>query len=88
MTITMGNNALSDCHSIEQVAELINDEMSTDATAEMIAAAWAIDAIESSDYSDDFSKLMIEAHLEFLIEAGALFDLSDAIEKAYTEKKH
>ena len=83
MTIHIANNALENCHGIDQVVELINCELVTDASEEMIAAKYAYDAAEESGYTDDTS---IEAHLDYLVEAGAKFDFQDALKMAIDEK--
>lgn len=85
MTIQIANNALENCRSIEQVVGLINDEMATDASAEMVAAKYAWDGAKESGYTDDDS---IEAQLDALVEAGAEFDFSNALEMAIAEKKN
>ncbi len=85
MTISIANNALSNCTKIEDVVALINDESATDATAEMVAAKYAWNGAEESGYSDDAS---IEAQLDALVEAGAEFVFSEALEMAIAEKKN
>ena len=80
MTITIANNALTNCTKIEDVVKLINDEMSSDATAEMIAAAYAIDAAEDAGYGCD--KANLEAHLDIIQGAGAKFTYADALNLA------
>ena len=57
MSIQIANNALENCQSIDQVVELINDEMVTDATAEMVAAAYAIGGAEEPGYGLDDANL-------------------------------
>lgn len=81
MTIQIANNALENCNSIEEVVELINDETLTDASAEMIAAAYAIDSAEL-DIDIEYE---IEAHLDELIERGAKFDFIEALEMTIIE---
>ncbi len=84
MAIRIANNALENCHSIKQVVELINNQSATDASAEMVAAAYAWNAAEESGYTDNDS---IEANLDFLRDSGAEFDFSEALEMAINEKK-
>lgn len=85
MAIQIANNALDNCTSIQQVIELINDEMATNATAEMVAAKYAWDGAQESGYIDDAN---IEAQLDALVEAGAEFDFQDALTLAINEKKN
>ena len=84
MTMKIANNELENCNSIGQVVELINDEMSTDASAEMVAAKYALDGAKESGYNDNAS---IEAQLDSLVEAGAEFDFRKALEMAIAEKR-
>lgn len=85
MTIKIANDVLGSCQTIEQVVALINDEMASDASAEMIAAKYAHDAAVDSGYISDDN---IEAQLESLFEAGAIFDFASALEMAIDQKKH
>ncbi len=81
----IANNALENCNSIAQVVELINDEFSSDATAEMIAAAYAIDGATEAGYGlgeDDLS-----AQLDAIQEVGAKFEYAKALELALAKKK-
>lgn len=75
MTISIANNALSNCNSLDQVVELINDDMATDAERFVVAAAYAIDSCEDQD---DITNEELEAHLELLTDAGAEFDSNAA----------
>lgn len=81
MTIQIANNALSNCTSLDQVVELINDDMATDAERFVVAAAYAIDSCEDKD---DITIEEIEAHLELLADAGAEFDHNAAARFAKT----
>ncbi|SEQ48488.1 hypothetical protein SAMN03080615_01635 [Amphritea atlantica] len=83
MTIRIANNALENCFSIDQVVELINDEMSTDATAEMVATAYAMNAAKDAGYGYDEDSL--SAHLDCLVESGAEFDYQEALSSAIAE---
>jgi uncharacterized protein YihD (DUF1040 family) len=85
MTIQIANNALADCHSTEEVVRLMNEDFATDAEPEMIAAKYAYDAADEAGYGIDSTNL--EAHLDVLVEAGAKFDYSAALEVALNEKK-
>lgn len=84
MTIKIANNALDDCTSIEQVVELMNNEFATDASPELIAAAYAIDSIDS-EYNGTTIKDILECHMDFLIDAGAKFNFKKAIDIALNE---
>jgi hypothetical protein len=77
MSIQNANNSLENCHSIEQVVELANDETATDASSEMVAAAYAIAGAEEAGYGTGQAQL--EAQLDALDEAGAEFDYSEAL---------
>ncbi len=81
MTIKIANNALANCTSIEQVVELINNEFETDASPELIAAAYALNAAEFSDYVSD--REVVECHLDYLQNAGAKFGWSKAFDIAH-----
>ncbi|MEE8132136.1 MAG: hypothetical protein V3T40_01005 [Nitrososphaerales archaeon] len=85
MSIQIANNALENCISIDQVVSLINDDAATDATSEMVASAYAINAAEEEGYGSSDENL--EAHLDVLTEAGADFDYSDAMKQAVASKK-
>lgn len=78
--IKIANNSLQNCNSINEVIELINKEELTDASPELIAAAYALDACRESGYG--FGKEEIEAHLDSLVEAGAIFEFIAAREIA------
>jgi len=80
MSITIANNALNNCTKLSDVVELINDESANDATAEMIAAAYAIDAAEEAGYGCGENEL--SAHLNFIEKTGAKFDFAEALELA------
>ena len=83
MTIQIANNALKNCTSIEQVVELINNEFATDASPELIAAAYAVDAAE---FTDNISpREVLEFHLDYLLNAGARFGWSKAVDIAVDE---
>lgn len=85
MAIQIANNALENCNSIQQVVELINNEPSTDAPAELIAAAYAVDAAREQEQDGGFNEAGIEAQLDCLVEAGANFEYPDALENAVAE---
>ena len=65
------------CHSIEQVAEYINNSSDLRGfeqnTPEFLAAAYASDCCEYDSIEE------AEAHLEFLAGAGAKFDTHKAL---------
>jgi hypothetical protein len=82
MTISIANSALSNCQSLEQVVELINDDMATDAERHVVAAAYAIDCCEDEDEANIEE---VETYLDFLVEAGAKFDFKAAIKRATNE---
>ena len=84
--IKIANDALKNCTSIEQVVELINNEFATDASPELIAAAYAVDAAEMDD-SIINPREILEYHLEHLRNAGARFGWSKAIDIAVDEVK-
>lgn len=77
MAIQIVNNILDNCSSIEQVVVLINDELATDASAEMIAAKYAHDGADKAGYGINDSTL--EAQLDVLVNAGVNFDYLDAL---------
>lgn len=83
MTIEISNNKLDNCNSIEQVVELINNEFSSDATAEMIAAAYALQAANEAGYGVDESN--IDYHLDYLKDAGAKFNFNESLTLALNE---
>jgi hypothetical protein len=62
-------------HTVEAVAEYVNNR---DDIADIIAADYALGACEDNGYG--FSKEEAEAHLEFLADAGAKFDKSNALD--------
>ncbi|WP_299195724.1 hypothetical protein [uncultured Amphritea sp.] len=87
-------NAITEAASIEQVVEIINASKAGDVSeyfggsdtreAEEMAGQYAWEAAEESGYTDDGS---IEAQLDFLVEVGAEFDFSAALENAISRKK-
>lgn len=79
MAIQIANNALSNCNSIDQVVELVN-RTGSDASAEMIAAAYAIDGAKENGYGMDREHL--EVYLSALHESGAEFNYQKAREIA------
>ena len=85
MKIQIANNALENCSSISQVAELINDEFASDASAELIAATYAIDGAGEAGYGMGEDEL--SAQLDALEEAGAKFQLAEALEIAMNSVK-
>jgi len=85
MALQSGNNVLANCGSIEQVVELINDEMATDAKDFALAAEYAINAAEEAGCG--MTRADLQAHLDFLSEAGADFDYHEALELALKQKK-
>ncbi|HIF9321687.1 TPA: hypothetical protein ACX6QP_002184 [Photobacterium damselae] len=76
--------------TLEQIADEITDTAKNGATvgferhtAEYIAAAYALDAITEVDAPIDEDN--INAHLEVLKEAGAIFDQIDALNLALSQ---
>ena len=63
-------------HTIESVAQYINNR---DDIADIIAADYALFCCEESGY-DDYSRDCADAHLDFLVDAGAKFDRSEALD--------
>jgi len=85
MTIQIANNALESCNSLDQVVALINDESASDASSEIIAAAYAINSVEESGY--DLNEDNLEAQLDALILSGAWFVYHKSMEQAIASKK-
>tara|TARA_R110002072_G_scaffold266030_1_gene424896 strand:- start:1906 stop:2175 length:270 start_codon:yes stop_codon:yes gene_type:complete len=77
MNITIGNNALENCGSIEQVAALINNDIATDATREEVAAAYAMSCLEEGL---DVNEENLDPHFDLLIKHGADFVAKDALD--------
>ena len=87
-------NAITEAASIDAVVEIINASNKGESSgyfggadtrdAELMAGQYAWEAAEESGYTDDAS---IEAHLDFLIEAGAEFDFAAALKDAISRKK-
>ena len=74
-------------HTIESVAQYINNR---DDMADIIAADYALICCEESGY-DDYSRNCADAHLDFLVEAGAKFNRDEALdlfEQAVALKDH
>ena len=72
-------------HTIESVVDYINNR---DDIADIIAADYALSCCEESGY-DDYSRDCADAHLDFLVDAGAKFNRSEAldlIEQAVAQK--
>lgn len=63
-------------HTIESVAQYINNR---DDIADIIAADYALSCCEESGY-DDYSRDCADAHLDFLVDAGAKFNRSEALD--------
>lgn len=64
---------IKNANSIDQVVDAINDSDNP----EYIAYEYGLDAAEDSGYS--VTKEAIEAHMQYLVEAGANFDLQKAL---------
>ena len=87
-------NAITEAKSLEEVVEIINESKAGNSSAyfggsdtrdaEEMAGQYAWEAAEEAGYTDDAS---IEAQLDFLVEAGAEFDFSTALENAISRKK-
>lgn len=84
-------NSITEAQSIEQVVEIINSDEASEyfggsdtREAEIMAGQYAWKAAEENGYTDNAS---IEAHLDILVEAGAKFDFSAALENAISRKK-
>lgn len=76
-SIHIANNALENCTSIDQVVELMASNK-TDATPELIAAAYAINGAQEAGYGVGDAE--IEAQLDALVEAGAVFQYANAMQ--------
>lgn len=63
-------------HTIESVVDYINNR---DDIADIIAADYALSCCEESGY-DDYSRDCADAHLDFLVDAGAKFNQSEALD--------
>ena len=63
-------------HTIESVVDYINNK---DDIADIIAADYALSCCEESGY-DDYSRDCADAHLDFLVDAGAKFNRSEALD--------
>ena len=63
-------------HTIESVVDYINNR---DDIADIIAADYALSYCEESGY-DDYSRDCADAHLDFLVDAGAKFNRSEALD--------
>lgn len=63
-------------HTVESVAQYINNR---DDIADVIAADYALICCEESGY-DDYSRDCAEAHLDFLVDAGAKFSRNEALD--------
>lgn len=63
-------------HTIESVAQYINNRHDI---ADIIAADYALSCCEESGY-DDYSRDCADAHLDFLVDAGAKFNRSEALD--------
>ena len=63
-------------HNIESVVDYINNR---DDIADIIAADYALSCCEESGY-DDYSRDCADAHLDFLVDAGAKFNRSEALD--------
>ena len=63
-------------HTVESVAQYINNH---DDIADIIAADYALICCEESGY-DDYSRNCADAHLDFLVEAGAKFNRGEALD--------
>lgn len=63
-------------HTIESVVDYINNR---DDIADIIAADYALSCCEESGY-DDYSRDCADAHLDFLFDAGAKFNRSEALD--------
>jgi hypothetical protein len=70
------SNAAMNAHSIEKVAIIVNQVCADTATAEEIAAQYAVQACLSND--DEVVGDLVEVHLEFLAEAGGDFEFREA----------
>jgi hypothetical protein len=85
MTMTIyTSNAIRGYVTIEQVVAHINNGGTCEGiegiefSPEQLAGQYAFDAISESDYTD-FDEDALDAHLDFLVEAGAEFNRRDAI---------
>ena len=70
------NNILT----LERIVEVINDGGTSSSTPEELAGYYAFDAArEGSDNAGDIDSDTIEAHMDFLAEAGARFNYAEAV---------
>ena len=82
------SRAVANAKSIEDVVEIINGGGTCEGmegvefTPEQLAGRYAEDAAYDSDYPVDAGS--IKAHLEFLAEAGAIFEESAAVAHGLT----
>lgn len=75
MTIN-ANRPFDNCGSIEDVVAIINDEFSSEFDSHELAFQYALEScVESGEEPNESN---IEAHLDYLKEAGALFDYHKA----------
>lgn len=89
------SNAITEASNINEVVEIINASSNGESSgyfggtdtrdAEAMAGQYAWEAAKESGYTDDTS---IAAQLDFLVEAGAEFDSTSALENAISRKKH
>lgn len=63
-------------HTIESVVDYINNRGDI---ADIIAADYALSCCEESGH-DDYSRDCADAHLDFLVDAGAKFNRSEALD--------
>lgn len=83
--VVLLSNRVSKASSIEEIAEMINDGGTCEGmegiefTSEQLAGQYAYQAIEESDYPNVTENALFN-HAEFLVEAGAKFDMRKAVE--------
>ena len=80
----MNISNLDNCTNIGQVIDLINDEFACDASAEEIAAEYALQGVAELD-DEPINKVSVEVQLDALVDdrnPPAKFDYQEALELA------
>lgn len=81
----MISQALESAQSIEDVAEIVNSDGTSQCSRDEIAGQYAYQGAEEAGYGTGSAE--IEAQLDALVEAGAEFDYQGALKAANTIKK-
>lgn len=79
------SNAIANAHSIEAVVEHVNEGTcegmeGIEFTSDMLAGQYAADAAMDASDGEEVEEYHIEGQLEFLREAGAVFNEQSAIQ--------